>query len=315
MGKTMDIRNDEFAWVEKYRPRSIDDCILPKHLAETFKGFVEKGEIANMTFDGPKGSGKTTVARALCEELGADYIFINGSEESGIDMLRTKLRNFATTVSFNGGTKVAIIDEAEYLNASSTQPAFRAFMEEFSQNCRFIFTCNNKNRLLPALLSRAPVIDFKVPENERPKMAAKFLVRAKEVLAAEGIVYEEKVLAHIIIKFFPDYRRILGELQIYSINGKIDVGILNALADANLKPLVDALREKDFKKMRQWVADNDVDDAFFMTLFEEVYERVNEVPQLVILLNDYQYKSGFCADKELNLTACLTEFMATVNFK
>ncbi len=311
----MDARETEFAWVERYRPNVVKECILPKHLIETFSGFVAKGQITNMTFDGPKGSGKTTVARALCEELGCDYIFINGSEENGIDMLRTKLRNFATTVSFNGGTKVAIIDEAEYLNATSTQPAFRAFMEEFSQNCRFIFTCNNKNRLLPALLSRAPVIDFKVPEADRPKMASKFLARAKEILTTEGIEYDEKVLVQLVIKFFPDYRRILGELQIYSVNGKIDVGILNTLADANLKPLIGALRDKDFKKMRQWIADNEVDDAFFMTFFEEVHGMVNEVPQLVILMNDYQYKSAFVANKELNLTACLTECMATVSFK
>lgn len=306
---------NEFAWVEKYRPSTVKDCILPKHLMDTFSGFVAKGQITNMTLDGPKGSGKTSVARALCEEMGCDFIFINGSKENGIDMLRTKLQAFASTVSFNGGVKVAIIDEAEYLNATSTQPAFRGFMEEFSQNCRFIFTCNNKNRLLPALLSRAPVIDFKIPEADRPKMASKFLARAKEILTAEGIEYDEKVLVQMVLKFFPDYRRILGELQIYSVNGKIDVGILGTLADANLKPLVDALREKDFKKMRQWVADNNVDEEFFSALFEELYEKVNEIPQLIVLMNDYQFKAAFVADKEMNVAACMTEIMASVTFK
>lgn len=309
----MHTNDDQFAWVEKYRPRTVKECILPKHLMDMFTEFVKKDEITNMTFDGPKGSGKTTVARALCEELDCDFIFINGSEETGIDMLRTKLRNFATTVSFNGKPKVAIIDEAEYLNPTSTQPAFRSFMEEFSKNCRFIFTCNNKNRLLPALLSRAPVVDFKIPEEERPKMASKFLARMKEILDAEGVEYDEKVLVKVVLKFFPDYRRILGELQIYSLSGKIDVGILNKLADVNLKPLISILKEKDFKKMCQWVVDNEVDDAFFRNLFDAVHEQVDKVPQLVLLVNDYQYKSAFVADKELNTIACLTEFMATVD--
>jgi len=311
----MNTNDEQFPWVEKYRPRTVKECILPKHLLDTFTEFVKNGQITNMTFDGPKGSGKTTVARALCEELGCDFIFINGSEENGIDMLRTKLRNFATTVSFNGGVKVAIIDEAEYLNATSTQPAFRSFMEEFSKNCRFIFTCNNKNRLLPALLSRAPVIDFKIPEDERPKMASKFLARLKEILAAEGVEYDEKVLVQVVLKFFPDYRRILGELQIYSLSGKIDVGILGKLVDTNLKPLIDILKEKDFKKMCQWVVDNEVDDSIFSNLFEEINDKIVEIPQLVILLNDYSFKSCFVTDKQLNLIAFFTELMATINFK
>jgi DNA polymerase III delta prime subunit len=311
----MQTDNDEFLYVEKYRPQKVSDCILPKHLLDTFNGFVQKGEIVNMTFHGPKGSGKTTVARALCEELGCDMIFINGSEDNGIDMLRTKLRNFASTISFNGGVKVAIIDEAEKMNVASTQKAFTAFIEEFSKNCRFIFTTNNQNGLIPALLSRAPVIDFNIPEEDRPKMAARFMARTKEILTAENITYDEKVLVKVIMKFFPDYRAILGHLQIYGVGGKIDVGILSTMIDANLKPLIDVLKEKDFNKMRQWVASNQVDNTFFGVFFDAVYESIDKVPQLVIMMNDYQYKAAFVENKELNVAACLTEFMATCNFK
>lgn len=310
----MQADNTEALWVEKFRPHKVSDCILPKSLLDIFSGMVEKGEVQNMILSGPSGSGKTTIAQALCEELNSNFILINGSEENGIDMLRTKLRNFATTVSFNGGIKVAIIDEADKLTPTA-QPAFRRFMEEFSKNCRFIFTCNNKSQIIQAIHSRAPVIDFVIEASDRPKMASKFLKRTKEILEAEGVTYDEKVLVQLLTKFFPDYRRVIGELNLYSRRGNIDVGILSMLADANLKPLIDALKEKDFKKMRAWVANNEVDPTFFRKLFDETWEKVDNVPALVIMMNDYQYKAAFVADQELNTTACLVEFMATENFK
>lgn len=313
----MDANHDEFLWVERWRPHTIADCILPKNQQDTFAEFVKKGEVPNMILSGTSGVGKTTVARAMCEEIGCDYIIINGSEDSGIDMLRTKLRQFASSVSFSGKVKVAIIDEADYLNPNSTQPAFRGFIEEFSKNCRFIFTCNNKNKIIPQLHSRATVIDFKIEKSDRPKMAAKFMARVQHILAAEGIVGEEAVVAELLKKYFPDYRRILGELQVYGAGGVIDAGILRVTSDSNLKPLITALREKDFKKMRVWVANNEEESPqiLFRKLFDEMVDKVTEAPQLVLLLADYGYKSAFCADQTINTTACMTEIMASVSFK
>ena len=233
---------EDFLWVEKYRPRKLDDCILPDEQLNTFRQFVATGEIPNMLLCGSAGVGKTTIARAICEELGCDYIVINGSEESGIDVLRTKIREFASSVSFSGKTKVVILDEADYLNPNSTQPALRAFIEEFANNCRFIFTCNFKNRIIAPLHSRTAVIEFKLTKADRPKMAGRFMKRLGDILEAESVQYDDKVVAEVLKKHFPDYRRVLNELQRYSVSGTIDAGILANVQEINMKELVDALR-------------------------------------------------------------------------
>jgi DNA polymerase III delta prime subunit len=309
--------NDEFLWVEKYRPRTIDECILPDDQKATFKQFLDKGEISNMLLCGGAGMGKTTVARALCEELGTDYIVINGSEESGIDTLRTKIRNFASSVSFTGKTKVVILDEADYLNPNSTQPALRGFIEEFSKSCRFIFTCNFKNRIIQPLHSRTTVIEFKLAKSDKPKIASAFHKRVMDILRAENIEADPKSVARLIERFFPDYRRILNELQRYSSTGIIDEGVLVNLSEVNLKELIDGLKDKDFKKVRSWVVNHQDSDpqTIFRRLYEQLTDHVKQVPQLVLLLADYQYKSAFVADQEINLVACLTEIMAAVEFK
>jgi len=313
----MDIREQEFLWVERYRPRTLADCILPADQKKIFQEMLSKGEIQNMLLCGGAGMGKTTIARALCEELQTDYIIINGSEESGIDVLRTKIKQFASTVSFSGKPKVVILDEADYLNPNSTQPALRAFMEEFSSNCRFIFTCNFKNRIIPPLHSRTAVVEFKLPKAEKPKIAAAFFKRVLEILKHESVEADDKVIAKVIEKHFPDYRRILNELQRYSSSGSIDEGILVNMGEINMQELTAALKDKDWKKMRTWVVNNIDNDpqTLFRKFYDNMSENVVQVPQLVLLLADYQYKSAFCADQEINLVACLTEIMASVEFK
>ena len=307
----------EFLWVEKYRPQTISDCILPDGLKQTFQEYVDAGEISNMLLCGTAGTGKTTVARALCNELGCDYIVINGSDESGIDVLRTKIRDFASTVSFESKAKVVILDEADYLNPNSTQPALRAFIEEFSGNCRFIFTCNFKNRIIEPLHSRTAVIDFKIDKKDRPEMAQKFMGRMQYILTSENIPYEQNVLAELLMKHFPDYRRVINELQRYSKSGSIDSGILSNIAEINTKELIDSLKDKDWKKMRQWVVNNVDNDpqGVYRKVYDALIDKVKQVPHLVLLIADYQYKSAFVADQEINLTACLTDIMASVEFK
>ncbi|NBP14470.1 AAA family ATPase [bacterium] len=313
----MEIREDQFLWVEKYRPRKLGECILPSNQKKIFEEMIGKGEIQNMLLCGSAGVGKTTVARALCEELETDYIIINGSEESGIDVLRTKIKQFASTVSFSGKTKVVILDEADYLNPNSTQPALRAFIEEFSSNCRFIFTCNFKNRIIPPLHSRCTVIEFKIVNGDKPKIAAKFFKRILEICKHENIDADQKVIAKVIEKHFPDYRRILNELQRYSVSGKIDEGILVNISDDSFNSLKNSLKEKDWKAMRSWVVNNSDQDptSVFRKLYDQLLDDVVQVPQLVLLLADYQYKAAFVADQEINLVACLTEIMAAVEFK
>ena len=313
----MESNREQFLWVEKYRPRKIADCILPAADRALFEQILAKGEITNMLLCGGAGMGKTTVARALCEELDCEYMIINGSEESGIDVLRSKIRSFASTVSFEGKKKVVILDEADYLNPNSTQPALRGFIEEFSQNCRFIFTCNFKSRIIAPLHSRTTVVEFKMAKSERPKIAGQFFKRATEILRQEGIEFDEKAVAKLIERYFPDYRRILNELQRYSSSGRIDEGVLVNLGDVNIKELVDALKEKDFKKMRQWVVNNTDNDpqTIFRKLYDSLTDQVRQVPQFVLILADYQYKAAFVADAEINLVACLTEIMASVEFK
>ena len=308
---------NEFLWVEKYRPNTIGDCVLPDRLKNTFTEIVQQGEIPNMLLCGTAGTGKTTVAKALCNELGVDFIVINGSDESGIDVLRTKIRDFASTVSFGGQTKVVILDEADYLNPNSTQPALRAFIEEFSGNCRFIFTCNFKNRIIEPLHSRCAVIDFKLNKDEKQLIASKFMGRLKYVLDEENINYSEKVVAELLMKYFPDYRRTLNELQRYSKSGIIDEGILSNIAEVNIKGLVDSLKDKDFKKMRQWVANNaDTDpQGLYRKIYDSLMDKVSNPAHLVLLVADYQYKSAFVADQEINLTACLVDVMANLDIK
>ena len=307
--------SNEFLWVEKYRPRKVNDCILPTELKSYFSSMVVRGEIQNMLFSGTAGTGKTTVARALCEELNSDYIVINGSEESGIDVLRTKIKQFASTVSFSGNTKVVILDEADYLNPNSTQPALRGFIEEFSNNCRFIFTCNYKNRIIQPLHSRCAVVEFKLPTDEKQKIASQFFNRVSGILINEQIEFDKKVVARVVEKHFSDFRRTLNEIQKYSQSGSIDEGILTNLADANASELVESIKNKDWKRMRMWVVNNIDNDpqTLFRTIYDVLIPLTNQVPQLVLTIADYQYKSAFVSDQEINLTACLTEIMASVN--
>jgi len=309
---------DHFLWVEKYRPQTIEDCILPEKTKATFKEFLKKGEVPNLLLCGTAGTGKTTVARALCEELGCDYIVINGSDEGRqIDTLRTKIKSFASAISFENKTKVVIIDEADYLNRESVQPALRAFIETFSENCRFIFTCNYKQKIIDPLHSRTTVIEFRTDKKDQPVLASKFMKRMQFVLDAEGITYKDKVLAELLMKYIPDYRRVLNELQRYSSSGTIDEGILSNISDINTKDLISSLKEKDWKKMRQWVANNvDTDpQGIFRYIYDSLLPEIKTIPQMVLLIADYQYKAAFVADQEINLTACLTEIMASIQFK
>tara|TARA_B100000927_G_scaffold246123_1_gene208947 strand:+ start:1061 stop:1999 length:939 start_codon:yes stop_codon:yes gene_type:complete len=308
----------QFLWVEKYRPTRIEDCILPEEVKKQFLQFISKGEVPNLLLAGSAGTGKTTIARALCNELGCDYIIINGSDEGRqIDTLRTKIKQFASAVSFEGKTKVVILDEADYMNRDSVQPALRAFIETFSENCRFIFTCNYANRLIEPLHSRTTVIDFKLAPSDKPKLASNFLKRMEYILGNEGVEYNQRVLAELLNKHFPDYRRVINELQRYSVGGSIDEGILSNFQEINAKALLDSLREKDWKKMRQWIANNiDTDpQSIFRQIYDILLPEVKGIPHLVLLIADYQYKAAFVADQEINLTACLTEIMANVEFK
>jgi DNA polymerase III delta prime subunit len=306
-------------WVEEYRPKTIDDCILPQSLKTLFTSFVQKGELSNLLLSGTSGIGKTTVAKALCEQLNCDWIMINGSEEGGIDVLRNKIKNFASTVSLSGGKKVVILDEADYLNPQSTQPALRGFVEEFHKNCRFILTCNFKNRIIEPLHSRFSNIEFKINPKDKPKLASRLFERAVFILKEQNINYEEKVLVELIKKHFPDFRKLINELQRYSISGTIDAGILVNLSDENLKTLVSHLKNKEFSDMRKWVVNNLDNDPvrIFRKMYDTLYSNLepSTIPHAVLIIADYQYKSAFVADQEINLVACLTELMSQVKFK
>jgi len=309
--------DNEYLWVEAYRPQKIDDCILPETQKTIFKEMVGNKDIPNMLLCGGPGMGKTTIAKALVNEMGLDLMFINASLESGIDVLRTKIMNFASTVSFSGGVKIVILDEADYTNPQSFQPALRGFIEEFSNNCRFIFTCNYKNRIIPPLHSRCTVVEFKIEKSEKPKLMQEFFNRIRHILKNENIKYDGKVIAAVITKYFPDYRRVLNELQRYSVSGNIDEGILANVHELNMAELKASLVEKDWNRMRKWVVANLDNDS--STIFRKIYDvllpEVNEVPHLVLLLADYQYKASFVVDQEINMVACLTDIMSTVNFK
>ena len=309
----------DFLWVEEYRPKTIDDCILPQSLKTLFTSFIEKGELSNLLFSGTAGIGKTTVAKALCQQLNCDWIMINGSEEGGIDVLRNKIKNFASTVSLSGGKKVVILDEADYLNPQSTQPALRGFIEEFHKNCRFILTCNFKNRIIEPLHSRFSNIEFKIANKDKPKLASKLFERATYILKEQNVDFEEKVLAELIKKHFPDFRKLINELQRYSVAGTIDAGILVNVSDENLKTLVSHLKGKEFGDMRKWVVNNIDNDPvkIFRKIHDSMYENLQPetIPHAVLIIADYQYKSAFVADQEINLVACLTELMSQVKFK
>jgi len=296
----------------------VEDCILPDAIKSTFLEYVAKKEIPNLLLSGSAGVGKTTIAKALCEEVGCDYIVINGSDESGIDVLRTKIKNYASSVSLSGGRKVVIIDEADYLNPNSTQPAMRGAIEEFSSNCSFIFTCNFKNRIIDPIHSRCSVIDFKI-NGSKQAMAAQFFKRVEWILEQEGITYSKDAVAAVITKHFPDNRRVLNELQRYAVSGNIDAGIVASVADVQLGPLVAALKDKDFASVRKWVTNNLDNDPvkIYRKLYDGLYEvlKANSVPQLVLHLSKYQYQSAFVADHEINMVACLTEIMVDCEFK
>jgi len=311
--------NTDFLWVEQYRPKTIDDCILPDSLKSLFSAFIKKGEISNMLFSGTAGIGKTTVAKALCEQMNCDWIMINGSEEGGIDVLRNKIKNFASTVSLSGGKKVVILDEADYLNPQSTQPALRGFVEEFHKNCRFILTCNFKNRIIEPLHSRFSNIEFKVNPKDKPKLASRLFERAIYILKEQNVSYEDKVLVELITKHFPDFRKLINELQRYSVSGSIDAGILVNVSDENLKTLVTHLKNKEFSDMRKWVVNNLDNDPvkIFRKIYDTLYTNLepSTIPHAVLIIADYQYKSAFVADQEINLVACLTELMSQVKFK
>ena len=312
----------DFLWVEKYRPKKIRDCILPEDTKKTFSEFLKQKQIPNLLLSGTAGTGKTTVARALCEELGVDYIIINGSDEGRqIDTLRNKIKNFASTVSLTESSahKVVIVDEADYMNAESVQPALRNFIETFHNNCRFIFTCNYKSKILPALHSRCTIIDFQIKNGQKVKTAQAFLKRLGKILDEEDVKYENKVLAELIQKHYPDFRRTINELQRYSVRGQIDSGILFSLSEANTKELVKILKEKRFNDMRKWVIQNI--DKEPTSMFRNIYEVLQKsldpksIPQAVLVIAGYQYKAAFVADQEINMVACLTEIMANCKFK
>ena len=307
-----------FIWVEKYRPMTVSDTILPASLKTTFENMLATGELQNMLFTGTAGLGKTTIAKALCRELGLDYIVINGSEEGNIDTLRGKIKQFASTVSLQGGKKVIILDEADYLNPQSTQPALRGFIEQFSDNCRFILTCNFKNRIIEPLHSRCGVYEFNTTKKQMAGLAGQFMTRLEQILAAEQVTADKALLAEVIMKYLPDWRRVINECQRFSINGKLDSCIINTSDHNQYNELLKHLKDKDFKKMRSWVVNNiDVDaSAIFRGIYDRMVDSVKptSIPQLVLILADYQYKNAFVADHELNIVACMTEVMSNVEF-
>ena len=310
---------DIFLWVEEYRPKDINSCILPKSLKTSFSEFVQQNNVPNLILSGGPGVGKTTVAKAMLSEMGCTHMMINGSEESGIDVLRTKIKNFASTVSLDGGRKYIILDEADYLNPQSTQPALRGFMEEFHKNCGFILTCNFKNRLIEPLHSRCSVIEFQIPNSEKPKLAEKFMKRVQDILSTENIEYNERVVAELINKHFPDWRRTLNELQRYSASGIIDAGILSNITEVNIQELMHAMKEKEFTNVRKWVINNLDNDPtrLLRIVYDNLYNYVDggSIPHIVVILGEYQYKAAFVADQEINMLACLTEIMARAKFK
>ena len=310
---------ETYLWVEKYRPTTVDDCILPSELKTTFSEFVKDKHIPNLILSGGPGIGKTTIAKAMLDEIGSTSMMINGSEESGIDVLRTKIKTFASTVSLEGGRKYIILDEADYLNPQSTQPALRGFMEEFHKNCGFIITCNYKNRLIEPLHSRCSVIDFVIPKAQKPDLARNFFNRIRKILQEESVKYDDKVVAELLNKYFPDWRRVLNELQRYSVSGQIDSGILVNLSEVSINELMQALKNKEFTTVRKWIVNNLDNDPIriYRIVYDSLYDCLDHstIPHAVLVLAEYSYKSAFVADQEINMLACMTELMGQVKFK
>ena len=310
---------EQYLLCERYRPHTVEDCILPDRIKNVFQEYVNDGNIPNLMLTGPAGCGKTTIAKAMCEQLGLNHLFINSSEERGIDVLRTKIKGYASTISLTGGRKVIILDEADYLTPEA-QAGLRGAIEEFSENCSFVFTCNFKARLIDALHSRCAVVDFSLKGDEKAKMAMQMFKRLTTILTTEGIEYDKTVLAKIVERYFPDYRRTLNELQRYATSGRIDTGVLAQVDNVRkLDELIKALKEKDFGSMRKWiVANSDVDPARILRdVYDGLYEylKPESIPAAVIILAKYQYQAAFVADQELNLVACLTEMMVECEVK
>ena len=313
--------HDDFLWVEKYRPKKVGDCILTQDVKDTFSSFVDQGEIPNLLLSGTAGVGKTTIAKALCNELNADFYVINGSDEGRfLDTVRNQAQNFAATVSLTGGAKhkILIIDEADN-TTPDVQLLLRASIEEFQKNCRFIFTCNFKNKIIEPLHSRTTVIDFNVRGKSKQLLAGEFFTRCRDILSKEKVTFNNKVVAEVIQKYFPDFRRTLNELQRYASTGSIDTGILATLGDAKIDTLVDSMRDKKFNDVKAWVQQNlDSDPASIMRNLYDNLTGVMDGPSTaaaVLIIADYQYKSAFVADQEVNLLACLTQLMMECNFK
>lgn len=309
---------EQFLFVEKYRPKTVADTILPLSLKKTFQTFVDQKNIPNLILAGPSGVGKTTVAKAMLEELGCDYLVINASMNGNIDTLRNDILQFASSVSLQGGRKYVILDESDYLNPTSTQPSLRNFMEEFSSNCGFILTCNFKNRIIDPLHSRCSVIDFVYNKEDRPAIASLMFKRVCEILDTENVEYDKKVVAELVTNHYPDNRRLLNELQRHSANGKIDVNVLSNFEESSFVDLVGYLKTKNFTKVRSWVAEHADSDP--TSLFRRLYDTASDyikpasIPQLVLILGDYQFKASFVADHEINMTACLTEILINCEF-
>jgi len=310
--------NKDVLWVERYRPKTVDQLILPESIKTTFQEIILQEKIPNLILSGSPGTGKTSAAVVLCESLGCDYLMVNGSNEGRlIETLRNTLTQYCSSVSMSGGRKVVIIDEADYMTPDSVQPAMRGFIEKFSSNCSFIFTCNFKNRIIEPIHSRCAVIDYSVVDPKR--MAAEFMIRCGVILTENNIKYDEKVVAELIMKHFPDFRRVLNELQRYSVSGNIDTGILLNISDANMNELVDSLKSKNFKSVRTWVVNNLDNDP--QKVYRKIYDKMHEkcdpssIPQIILVIAEYQYKSAFVADQEINLMACLVEIMSNGKFK
>ncbi len=310
--------NNDILWVERYRPSTIDDLILPESIKNTFRDIIGEGKIPNLILSGGPGTGKTSAAIVLCKSLNCDYIIVNGSNEGRlIETLRNKLTQYCSSVSMSGGRKVVIMDEADYMTPDTVQPAMRGFIEQYSSNCSFIFTCNYKSRIIEPIHSRCAVVDYIISNPK--KQADLFMKRCFDILKQENIEYDIPVVAELIMKHFPDFRRVLNELQRYSVSGKIDAGILLNISDASMNALMDHLKTKNFKEVRSWVVnnlDNDPQKVYRM-IYDKIYEKANpsSIPAIILNIAEYQYKSAFVADQEINLMACLVEIMSNAKFK